>query len=137
MLYKNRIIINEIWFHQCKIDPCRCVWSDQITRKKIWNKESCWNNLLIRDIYWTIKWRFLVRSKNKIEEITWNFNFKEAKPTNTPIKCNYLNIDGEEQLLPDNTDFQKGVDKLLFMAAISRSDIFAAVNILSSINTNV
>ncbi|GBN11147.1 Retrovirus-related Pol polyprotein from transposon TNT 1-94 [Araneus ventricosus] len=76
---------------------------------------------------------FALNQKNKIEEIVEKFNLKEAKPTNIPMDPNYLK-QGEDDLLPNNTQYIKAVGALLYIATVSRPDIAVAVNILSRRN---
>ncbi|GBN12713.1 Retrovirus-related Pol polyprotein from transposon TNT 1-94 [Araneus ventricosus] len=77
---------------------------------------------------------FALNRKNKIEEIVEKFNLKEAKPTNIPMDPNYLKQEGEDDLLPNNTQYRKAVGALLYIATVSRPDIAVAVNILSRRN---
>ncbi|GBM97221.1 Retrovirus-related Pol polyprotein from transposon TNT 1-94 [Araneus ventricosus] len=77
---------------------------------------------------------FALNQKNKIEEIVEKFNLKEAKPTNIPMDPNYLKQEGEDDILPNNTQYRKAVGALLYIATVSRPDIAVAVNILSRRN---
>ncbi|GBN79737.1 hypothetical protein AVEN_56089-1 [Araneus ventricosus] len=77
---------------------------------------------------------FALNQKNKIEEIVEKFNLKEAKPSNIPMDPNYLKQEGEDDLLPNNTQYRKAVGALLYIATVSRPDIAVAVNILSRRN---
>ncbi|GBN90327.1 Retrovirus-related Pol polyprotein from transposon TNT 1-94 [Araneus ventricosus] len=77
---------------------------------------------------------FALNQKNKIEEIVEKFNLKEAKPTNIPMDPNYLKQEGEDYLLPNNTQYRKAVGALLYIATVSRPNIAVAVNILNRRN---
>lgn len=56
---------------------------------------------------------------------------KDAKPCDTPIEPGYLNLDDEENLLPNNTKYRQAIGTLLYIGTITRPDISAAINILS------
>ncbi|GBM28775.1 Retrovirus-related Pol polyprotein from transposon RE2 [Araneus ventricosus] len=77
---------------------------------------------------------FALNQKNKIEEIVEKINLNEAKPTNTPMDPNYLELEGEDDLLPNNTQYRQAEGALLYVATTARPDISVAVNILSRRN---
>ncbi|GBM15712.1 Retrovirus-related Pol polyprotein from transposon TNT 1-94 [Araneus ventricosus] len=77
---------------------------------------------------------FAWNQKNKIEEIVEKFNLKEAKPTKIPMDPNYLKQEGEDDILPNNTQYRKAVGSLLYIPTVSRPYIAVAVNILSRRN---
>ena len=77
---------------------------------------------------------YALDQENKINEIIEKFNLSDSKPCETPMEPGYLNLEDEENLLPQNTQYRQAIGSLLYIATISRPDICAAINILSCKN---
>ena len=52
------------------------------------------------------------------------------------MELGYINLEDEENLLPQNTQYRQVIGVLLYIATISRLDICATINILSCRNEN-
>ncbi|XP_062987375.1 uncharacterized protein LOC134401944 [Elgaria multicarinata webbii] len=74
---------------------------------------------------------FLLKQRQKIEEMLQEFGMAEAKQVNTPMTTDHLKGQDDNTPLPDNQQYQRAVGKLLFIATVTRPDIAAAVGILS------
>lgn len=66
-----------------------------------------------------------------IKKIASIFGLENAKSVGTPLSVSYYrNQNEQKECLPDNTDYQKLIGHLLFLAINSRPDIAASISIL-------
>lgn len=66
----------------------------------------------------------------KILQISSEFGLTDAKESAVSKHTDYLNITGDENLLPSNDQYRQTVEALLYVAATTRPDIAATVSIL-------
>uniref|UniRef100_A0A1Y1NIJ3 Reverse transcriptase Ty1/copia-type domain-containing protein n=1 Tax=Photinus pyralis TaxID=7054 RepID=A0A1Y1NIJ3_PHOPY len=74
---------------------------------------------------------FHISQRKYITDIVKSAGLEDAKSSPIPIDVGYFKPNTEDKPLPDNTEYQKLVGKLLFVAVNSRPDIAAPVSILS------
>lgn len=60
-----------------------------------------------------------LNQRMKIEEIIPKFQMKEEKPTYLLMNNNYQKSRSQEESLPDNTEFRKAMEVLLYIAIIT------------------
>ncbi|GIY05257.1 retrovirus-related Pol polyprotein from transposon TNT 1-94 [Caerostris extrusa] len=70
----------------------------------------------------------------KFEDIIKVFDLINEQQTYTPIETNYYKNEGEDELIPNKTQFRQDIRALLFIINITRPDISTAVNLLSRRN---
>lgn len=83
------------------------------------------------NIEWSKEEIFALDQLNKINEVMGKFHLKDVKPCDTLMEPDYLNLDHEENLIPNNTKYRQAIGALLYIATLTRPDISAAINILS------
>lgn len=81
-------------------------------------------------IEWEIDESSLLNQKQKILETLGYMNIKGAKLASTPMEVNYLNQQRSNELLPDNKQYGKAIERLLYISILTHPDITAAVDIL-------
>jgi hypothetical protein len=74
---------------------------------------------------------YLLSQTAKLKQIISEFGLTDANGCNTPMLTDYLNIEGEENLLQSNEQYRQAVGALLYISTTTRPDITAATSILS------
>jgi transposase InsO family protein len=63
---------------------------------------------------------YMLSQTEKIKQIISEFGLTDANGCNTPMLTDYLNIEGEENLLPSNEQYRQAVGALLYIVGFER-----------------
>lgn len=74
---------------------------------------------------------FHINQRKYIEEVVNSVGLQDAKVSAIPLDVGYGKTEEEDDLLPNNQQYQKVVGQLLYIAVNSRPDIAAAISIMS------